>query len=124
MELWIDLGDQDVAQIALAYGVSIGSYIMPPEAVELWVSDDNMEFKMMERIKIAQPDGYGPSQESFVAFDLKGSKYFKIKVFPLGKLPPWHSGKGEKGTGFRAANGARGGASASLPGRRAPPAAA
>lgn len=100
MELWIDLGDQDVAQIALAYGVSIGSYIMPPEVVELWVSDDNVEFKMMERIKIAQPDGYGPACESFVAFDLEAVKYCKIKVFPIGKLPQWHSGKGEKGWVF------------------------
>lgn len=100
MELWIDLGDQHVAQIALAYGVSIGSYIMPPEAVELWVSDDNLEFKMIERVEIPQPDGYGPSFESFVEFNLKATRYCKIKVFPVGKLPNWHSGKGEKGWVF------------------------
>lgn len=98
MELWIDFGNKPVRQIVLTYGVLIGSYIMPPEKVELWASDDNKNFRLIEQVKILQPEGYESSVKSLVDFKIKNdSRYCKLKVFPVKKLPEWHNAKGEKG---------------------------
>lgn len=88
--------------IIISYGKNIGSYIMPPEQVEVWAGPDSKQAKLIQTMKIPQPTTYETPQLAALVIPLKESRYpfYKVVAKPVAKLPAWHSGKGKKGWVF------------------------
>jgi hypothetical protein len=91
-----------IHKIVLSYADNLGGYIFPPTEVEVWGGKNAMENKLIKTIKIEQPTGYrSQSMEAIgVSFDSSTHEYYKIVAKPVGKLPLWHGGKGQKGWFF------------------------
>ena len=87
-----------VTQVTLSSLVDMGSYIMPPQSIGIWGGNDPKNLKLLGRLIPEQPKSMKPSYSK--GFDCKISpatvKYIKIIVTPVGKLPAWHPGKGDK----------------------------
>jgi uncharacterized membrane protein len=91
-----------IKSVTLSTLVDIGSYIMPPLAVEVWGGNDASHLKLLSRNTPPQPTmaqpGYLKAVElSFTPVTLK---YLKVIAVPVAKLPLWHPGKGQKGWVF------------------------
>jgi hypothetical protein len=85
-------------KLTLIYNKSIGSYLLPPESVEVWGGDTNSSLKLLTTIKPEQPGKYLPVKTESVSYALEQPvSAIKIIASPVKRLPFWHSGKGEKG---------------------------
>jgi uncharacterized membrane protein/mono/diheme cytochrome c family protein len=85
-------------EFTIVYLQNIGSYIMTPELVEVWTGENENALILAKRIAPAQPDKYLPNTLGSLSVPLeKPAKTIKLILKPIAKLPPWHSGKGEKG---------------------------
>lgn len=96
-------GDTPAAQsVVISYGKNIGSYIFPPEAVEVWAGRNSRDARLIQTLKIKQPTTYESPQLSALIIPLKPGQYtyYKVTAKPVAKLPTWHSGKGQKGWVF------------------------
>jgi predicted alpha-1,2-mannosidase len=75
------------------------SWILFPTKVEFYISDDNINFNLLETIenKIAANDYNIQTQK--IKFKTKNdfdkARYIKVKAYNYGKLPEWHAGKGD-----------------------------
>jgi hypothetical protein len=87
-----------VQSVGLSGLIDVGSYIMPPESVEIWGGDDVKHLKLLGQIKPEQPGKQVPSSTKNFECKFKPTsvKYVKIVANPVGKLPAWHQGKGDK----------------------------
>lgn len=92
----------ELHSIVISYGKNVGSYIMPPDVVEVWAGNNSKQAKLIQSMKIAQPATYDTPQLGAVEIPLKSARYVYYKVIakPVAKLPAWHSGKGKKGWVF------------------------
>lgn len=88
--------------IILSYGKNVGSYIMPPEEVEVWAGTDSKHIKRIQSMKITQPTTYETPEPGALVIPLKATRYayYQVIAKPVAKLPAWHSGKGKKGWVF------------------------
>jgi uncharacterized membrane protein/mono/diheme cytochrome c family protein len=89
-----------VKTITLSLGINIGSYIFPPQEVEIWGGHGAGKLKLIKTLKPVQPTGYAPNRTLGIQVALPpGKSYttFKIIARPVPKLPAWHSGKGDVG---------------------------
>lgn len=87
-----------VREITLIYNKNIGSYLMPPQQVEVWGGDNAANLQLLQTVKPEQPIKYEPNSVDAVILSVKGQYLnFKIVATTVSKLPAWHSGKGEKG---------------------------
>lgn len=88
--------------IVISYGENIGSYIFPPEAVEVWAGKTGRDAKLIQTVKLKQPTSNTSPKLAALVIPLKLAKYsfYKIIAKPVAKLPSWHSGKGQKGWVF------------------------
>ncbi|MBL7851666.1 MAG: chitobiase/beta-hexosaminidase C-terminal domain-containing protein [Cyclobacteriaceae bacterium] len=97
-------GDSPAVQsIVISYGKNIGSYIFPPETVEVWAGKNSRDARLIQTVKISQPTTYESPQMSALVIPLKSTPpytYYKVIAKPVAKLPAWHSGKGQKGWVF------------------------
>jgi uncharacterized membrane protein len=82
--------------------IDIGSYLMPPEYIEIWGGDDPGQLKLLNRITPGQPSKMQPAYQQ--GYDLKfnpvTTRYLKLIAKPVSKLPAWHPAKGKKGWFF------------------------
>ncbi|MEZ5044357.1 MAG: chitobiase/beta-hexosaminidase C-terminal domain-containing protein [Saprospiraceae bacterium] len=87
-----------ISRIVLSYAVNMGSYIMPPEKVEIWGGNEEGSMQKITELRPEQPQAYGPTQVQAFSLDFAPSTYrlFKVIAHPIPKLPPWHNGKGDK----------------------------
>lgn len=72
------------------------AWIVFPTKVELYVSDDGKDFKLLKTIDNTVPaQNYDVQVQPFGA-DFKGIKarYIKVKAYNFGPLPEWHQGAG------------------------------
>lgn len=85
--------------VTLSTLVDVGSYIMPPQQVEVWGGNDAKNLKLLGRLKPEQPVKLMPvAMKGFECkFPATTVKYIKLIATPVGKLPAWHPGKGDKG---------------------------
>ncbi|RXK59910.1 hypothetical protein ESA94_12735 [Lacibacter luteus] len=85
--------------ITLSVLVDVNSYIMPPQQIEVWGGDDAQRLKLLGRMSPEQPGKIMPSfMKGFECkFTAATVKYIKLIATPVGKLPAWHPGKGDKG---------------------------
>ena len=87
-----------IQSITLSCLVDIGSYIMPAQKIEIWGGDDAKKLKLLEQLVPDQPTMLKPLyMRGFECkFNVATVKYIKIIAVPVGKLPAWHPGKGDK----------------------------
>lgn len=81
---------------------NISPYIMPPVSVEVWGGDSPSNLKLLGKVKPA-PASKGDLPEIIpveVNFSPSMYKCFKVIAVPVGKMPDWHPGKGDKGWVF------------------------
>ncbi len=88
--------------IVISYGRNTGAFIFPPSEVEVWAGDNKEKVVLIKAIKIIQPTANEPAKVDALIIPLTNERksYYKIIVKPVGKLPAWHSGKGQKGWFF------------------------
>lgn len=89
-------------KVVLSYADNNGSYLMPPEQVEVWSGSTEGTVRLIKTDKAEQPTGYRAQGLRFVTIELPEGHYpfLKIVAHPVAKLPTWHTGKGEKGWFF------------------------
>lgn len=87
-----------VQSITLSCLIDIGSYIMPAQKIEIWGGDDRKQLKLLGQLIPDQPTMIKPAyMRGFECkFNRAEVKYIKIIAVPVGKLPLWHPGKGDK----------------------------
>lgn len=99
-----DFGNQPptLQKIVISYGDNLGAYIFPPPEIQVWGGSTLQTLKLLAIEKIAEPNGYRTAHNGFIPVSLKQSKfqYYKLVAKPIGKLPKWHGGKGQKGWFF------------------------
>lgn len=97
MSVIFNFSKEQPKEITIVYLQSIGSFIMPPESVEVLGGEKENSVRPMKQIKPDQPKKYLPNSLGSVTVSLENpSKWLKLNIKPVAKLPPWHSGKGEK----------------------------
>lgn len=88
--------------ITISYLLGIGSYIMPPQSVEVWGGEQPGNLRLLGKLTPQQPEQVKPNANA--ALELKFAqtsvRYVKIKANPVAKLPKWHPGKGDVGWFF------------------------
>lgn len=91
-----------ISSVTVSNGVNTGGYIMPPQQVEVWAGKDLGHLRLIKKINPEQPVKQVPNYMKGyqLAFKPVKEKYLKVVVVPVGKLPVWHPGKGEKGWVF------------------------
>lgn len=87
-----------VSGITLSSLVDIASYIMPPQSVEVWGGSSLTNMKLLQKMLPGQPQKEAPVYtEGFECnFAAQEVQYIRILAKPVGKLPAWHRGKGDK----------------------------
>jgi uncharacterized membrane protein len=91
-----------VSSVSISSIVDIGSYIMPPQQIELWGGTNNNNLVLLKKINPQQPS---KQQTPYLvgidgSFPAKNVSVLKIVLKPVSKLPSWHPGKGTKGWVF------------------------
>ena len=84
--------------ITLSTLIDVNSYIMPPQQIEVWGGDTEQRMKLLGRLSPEQPVKVIPVfMKGFECkFTAATVKYIKLIATPVGKLPAWHPGKGDK----------------------------
>lgn len=93
---------KNVSSITISNLVNIGSYIMPPQQIEIWAGADAANLHLVKKINPEQPtmDAASYMKSYDLSFSPVKEKYFKVVVKPVMVLPKWHRGKGDKGWVF------------------------
>lgn len=98
VELIVDLGNvKPIHTIGISCLEEIKSWIWFPSSVEIFVSDDGIQFTPEGIIKSAEPlNDYRPRTKEFTR-DLRASgRFIKLKLHPgVDPIPTWHLGAGE-----------------------------
>jgi hexosaminidase len=96
-EITIDLAQKtNFSSVSLAFLSAYSSWILPAQDVEIWISDDDKNYKSIKKL----PLGKSPKVESFVqqlniSVDNQNARYVKIKALNFGNLPAGHPGEGK-----------------------------
>lgn len=89
--------DKPVEELTVVYLQNVGSHIMPPQVIEVYGGENENSLSLIKSISPKQPNGYDPNGLGSVTIPLeKPTKWVKFRTKPVGKLPNWHSGKGDK----------------------------
>jgi hypothetical protein len=95
----IDLGQvQPVSSVALSLLEQVNSWIVYPDTVELYRSDDGSHWELVQQKSLNRPIQADASSRDLVAFDLPGGFQTRwVRVIAKGgkRLPAWHSGAGQ-----------------------------
>ena len=85
--------------ITLSMLKNVAGYIFPPAGVEIWGGLDQNKMKLLGNITPRQPQKESESSENLAIecrFSPTELKFVKLLIKPVGHLPQWHAGKGEK----------------------------
>jgi hypothetical protein len=91
-----------ISSVTISSLVDINSYLMPPASIQVWGGNDPAKLHLIKKLVPPQPTKEGaPFIKGYdLAFQPETTRYIKIVVVPLSKLPVWHRGKGDKGWVF------------------------
>ncbi len=93
---------RSISSVSVSNLIDIGSYIMPPQMIEVWAGNDPGNLRLIKKLIPEQPQKV--TSTYMKGYDLSfvpvKEKYLKVVVVPVGKLPGWHPGKGDKGWAF------------------------
>lgn len=97
LEAVVDLGNtQAITSLGIGCLQDLSPWILYPSDIEFYVSDDNVNFKMVATIKPDAPKADETTRftEFKKAVNTSG-RYVKVVAKPFGKLPSWHLSAGE-----------------------------
>jgi len=84
-------------QVVISTAKNIGSFVMPPQKIEVWAGKDSMNNKLIKTIYPVQPKEYEPDRIEAYKVVIDGAyKSVRVVIYPVRSLPKWHGGKGEK----------------------------
>lgn len=91
-----------VNKLVLSYALNMGSYIMPPQKVEIWAGPDRDNMRKLKEVRPTQPTGYRANTVEAVTIDFATTEYpvYKLVAYPIAVMPTWHAGAGDKGWVF------------------------
>jgi len=108
---WLGYRDQDLQaylyfkkpvkaqSVTLSMLRNVGGYIFPPTRMEVWGGADENQMKLLKVISPEMPIKTTSNSENLVFdFDFPAQEISCLRIVakPLGKLPAWHPGKGQK----------------------------
>jgi hypothetical protein len=92
---------KQVGEVLVSTLKNTGSYIMPPQRVELWAGQDTLNMKKISEVIPLQPAQHQMNRIDLQRLPVSGSyRYFRLKLLNVQKLPNWHDGRGTKGWVF------------------------
>lgn len=112
-EAIIDMKEKkEFAEISANFLQDTRSWILFPTKVEFYISDDNINYKLVQVDSNYIPaNDYKVQTQKFISFYVdrsieilpptqkrevfRNARYIKIKAYNYGKLPEWHAGKGD-----------------------------
>lgn len=97
IEVKIDMGEiQEIDQIIISSITASGAWIMPPHKIEAFFSKDGLRYDLANYSALRQLDAHEPTSKNYYHIDApeEAYQYIKLTIFPLAKLPDWHSGTG------------------------------
>jgi hypothetical protein len=89
----------NASSVTISIWRNVSGYIFPPVRIEVWGGANEKSLKLLKVINPAMPDKTTANNEDLVFevdFPQQPLSCIKIIAKPLGKLPAWHPGKGEK----------------------------
>jgi uncharacterized membrane protein len=89
----------NASNVTLSMWRNVGGYIFPPVHIEVWGGANEKSMKLLKVINPTMPDKTTANNDDLVFeadFAQQALSCIKIIAKPLGKLPAWHPGKGEK----------------------------
>jgi uncharacterized membrane protein len=91
-----------IKSVTLCYGRNSAAFILPPASVELWSGNDPARLALTKRVIPIQPTKMESRRQEAIIFDVENfhSKYYKLVVQPVAKVPVWVTKKNEKGWVF------------------------
>ena len=99
----IDLGKVDqINNITLSTLMSTGSWIFPPESMEVYLSEDGDTYVKFASVMPLPLQEMESTRKVFHAIGtgLKETRFIRMIIHPLPELPDWHPGKGKPGWVF------------------------
>ncbi|WP_341228401.1 c-type cytochrome domain-containing protein [uncultured Arcticibacterium sp.] len=98
-EILLKINAKDkVKGLTVSYLKNVGSYIMPPQEIQVWAGNDRNSLKLIASKSPEALKEQGSVTYEGVNFAMdKSYKYFKIVGKPINKLPKWHGGAGQEG---------------------------
>ena len=99
LEAIVDLGqNQKISKITTGFLQDLSAWIFFPLLVEFAVSEDGVNFTVIETIKteMVKNDHISLIKDISTAVKNKPARYIKIKAENIGACPAWHQGAGEK----------------------------
>ncbi|TXJ26670.1 MAG: hypothetical protein E6Q24_11200 [Chitinophagaceae bacterium] len=92
----------EISNITIRSLIDINAYIMPPSEIQVWGGDNSTSLHLLKKLTPQQP---ARSETPYIAsyecsFAARKVQVIKLIVKPVGKLPAWHPGKGDKGWVF------------------------
>jgi Fn3 associated len=86
-----------VHEIVLSTARNLSAFVLPPEKIEVWAGKDTLHMSIIATLKPLQPAKYEPDKIEAQILPINGSYgCFKVIVYPVKKIPRWHTSKGEK----------------------------
>lgn len=87
-----------LSSVAVSALVDMGSYIMPPQKIEVWGRKGKGKMVLLKTLQPDQPAGNKPSYLFGYNLQFNSTEVdcLKLVVMPLSKLPAWHPGKGQQ----------------------------
>ncbi len=87
-----------VQRIGISVLEDIGSYLFPPQLIEVW-GGDKAPLRLLGKLQPSQPTKTAPADIRLYELGFKPATLTKIqlRLTNLQRIPAWHAGKGEKG---------------------------
>ncbi|MFN8342551.1 MAG: c-type cytochrome domain-containing protein [Cyclobacteriaceae bacterium] len=87
-----------VKSLTISYARNMGSWLVPPELIEVWGGNNDADLRLIASARPAVPSKFESNRVEGVTLPITGGAYrrFKIKVTPTSHLPEFISKKREK----------------------------
>jgi hypothetical protein len=95
-------GNAEIKQIFISTAENTDQYVMPAEKIVIRGGDSPQQMKVLGTIKPEQPKENRRNRlvPFVVPIEQYKYRYIEIEAIPVGKMPAWHRGKGDKGWVF------------------------
>jgi hypothetical protein len=83
--------------VVISAARNIGSFVLPPQKIEVWGGKDSTKLILIKTIIPEQPGKYEPDRMEAHRAEINGQyACIRLKIYPVKKLPLWHAGKGQR----------------------------
>jgi uncharacterized membrane protein len=88
--------EPSVSSVTISSLVSINNFIMPPQQIQIWASNDLVHYNLIKKVVPPQPSKLESINTKLytISFPPLHVKYLKVVLIPIGRLPIWIKGGG------------------------------